>query len=496
MNDGATAGLPFARNHKSIAMMYLFWTMSLFVLGAVIAAFLPLEMSSGNEVDQAVLDQMLTYHGVIMVFMFLVPVIPSVLGYFLLPLQLGVDEMAMPKLSRCSFGFFALGTILVLVSMAKYPVGTGWTFNTPYSLIDGGSLGIMAAGLALIALNWVLTGVNIIGTVHRSRGEGPGFFDMPILSWALYLTSYVLVITGVVFAVIIGLLAVANVTGRGPFAGQADPLLWQNAFWFVTTPAAFFTILPAIGVISDVIAGISRKALTGYRTVIWSMVSLLAVGFASWGTHMIGSGLDAGLGFSFSVVALLAVIPMALITYSWLATLSRGAIACAAPTTFTLAFLLNGCIGAALGLFLLNPSVGAYLASTMFTTAYIHYVMMGGVVTALLAGLHYWWPMIAGRTYDSLLGRVSGVVYLVGLNLAFFPQIIMGTRGLPQGTHTVPSDMTGLQVVSTVGIAVLLFGVALVVFNLVRSLISGPRAEANPWAAASPEWLTEPRLED
>jgi len=493
MNDGAKTDLPVARNHKTIAMMYLAWTMSLFLLAAIIAAFLPLEMSSGHEVDQSLLDQMLTYHGVIMVFMFLVPVIPSVLGYFLLPLQLGADEMAMPQLSRGSFGFFALGTILVLASIVKYPVGTGWTFNTPYALIDGGSLGFMAAGLAFIALSWVLTGVNIIGTVHRNRAAGSGFFDMPILSWSLYLTSYVLVLTGAVFAVIIALLAMANVTGRGPFAGQADPLLWQNAFWFVTTPAAFFAILPAIGVITDVIAGISRKALTGYRIVVWSMISLPVIGFASWGTHLIGSGQDAGVGFSFSVVALLIVIPMALITYCWLATLSRGAIFCAAPTTFTLAFLLNGGIGGALGLFLLNPSVGAYLASTLFTTAHIHYVMMGGVVTALLAGLHFWWPRITGRNYDPLLGRVSGVVYTVGLNLAFFPQIIMGTRGLPQGTHIVPSDMTGLQVVSTVGIFVLLSGVALVAINLVRSLISGSRAEANPWLATTPEWVTESR---
>ncbi len=488
MNDGATAGLSVARNHKSIAMMYLGWTMSLFLLAAIMAAFMPLEMSSGGEIDQPVLDRMLTYHGVIMVFMFLVPVIPSVLGYFLLPLQLGAADMAMPKLSRGSFGVFALGTILVLASMVKYPVGTGWTFNTPYALIDGGSLSFMAAGLALVALSWVSTGVNIISTVHRNRVAGAGFFDMPILSWSLYLTSYVLVITGVVFAVIIALLAVANVTGRGPFAGQADPLLWQNAFWFVTTPAAFFAILPAIGVITDVIAGISRKTLTGYRIVVWSMVSLPAIGFASWGTHLIGSGQDAGIGFSFSVVALLTVIPVALITYCWLATLSRGAIFCAAPTTFTLAFLLNGGIGGALGLFLLNPSVGAYLASTLFTTAYIHYVMMGGVVTALLAGLHFWWPLIAGRNYDPLLGRVSGVLYLVGLNLAFFPQIIMGTRGLPQGTHTVPADMIGLHSISVVGIYVLLSGLAIVMFNLVRSLTRGSRAEANPWSAATPEW--------
>jgi cytochrome c oxidase subunit I len=492
MYDVAKSGPFSARDHKSIAMLYLGWTMGLFLLAALLAGFLRLEAVSGNEIDQSLLNQMLTYHGVIMVFMFLVPVIPTVLGYFLLPLQLGAAEMAMPKLTRVGFVLFALGTIGVLASLVKYPVGTGWTFNTPYSLIDGGSLAFMAGGLAMIALSWVLTGVNIIATVHNRRAPGLGLLDVPILSWSLYLTAFVLVVAGLAFAAIIVALAVANLTAKGPFAGQADPLLWQNAFWFVTTPAAFFAVLPAIGVVTDVIAGISRKALTGRRIVMASLVVLLAVGFASWGTHMTGSGQEPGLGFAFGVISLVAVIPIALIAYCWLATLSRGAIACAAPTTYTLAFLLNGGIGAALGLFLLNPSVGAYLASTLFTTAYIHYVMMGGVVTALLAGLHFWWPRITGRDYDPLLGRVSGFVYLVGLNMAFFPQIIMGTRGVPQGVHTVPADMTGLHTVSAVGIYLLLGSLVIVIYNLVRSLTSGARAVSDPWGAATREWSPEP----
>ncbi len=475
-------------DHKRIASMFLGWTMGLFLLGAVIAVFMRIAACSGAEIDQALLNRMLTYHGVIMVFMFLVPVIPSAVGYYLLPLQIGATEMAMPRLSRCSFRFLVIGTLLVLASLSVYPVGTGWTFRTPYSLIDGGSLGLMAAGLALIALSWVFTGLNFLVTVHRRRADGMGFLDMPILSWSLYLTGYVLVVAGIAFAVLIVLLAVANATGRGPFAGGADPLLWQNGFWFVVTPAAFFATIPAIGIISDVVSGISRKGLVGHRIVAGSLVALLAAGFASWGTQMFGTGQTAAAGFSFSVLAMIAVIPVALIAYCWLATLSRGAVACAAPTTFTVAFLLCGGIGALLGLFRANLSVGGYLAPTLFSTAHIHYLMMGGVVTALLAGLHYWWPLMTGRNYHPLLGRVSGLVYLAGLNLAFFPQIIMGTRGLPQGLQLIPDGMVGLAAVSSGGMAVLLIGLGLVVFNLVRSAAGGTKADPNPWRSSSMEW--------
>lgn len=478
-------------DHKKIAMMFLGWTMAMFMFGGIFAGYFKFMAVSGQNVDQATLDRMLTYHGVIMVFMFLIPLIPSALGYFLLPLQLGAREMAMPKFSRCSLRFYVTGVILLLASLATCPVGTGWTFTTPYSLIDGGSFTLLALGLFFMAMSWVFTGVNFLVTVHHKRAPGMGFFDMPILSWSLYLTSYVLVISGLLLSIVIMYLAAAVFSGNGPFSGGLNPMDWQNYFWFITTPAAFFAIIPAMGIITEVIAGISRKAVTGYRTVVGSMIALLAISFVTWGVHLIGMGQSPVVSFTFAALSLLAVVPVALIVYSWLATLNRGAIFCGAPTTYVLAFLLNGGIGAMLGLFLTNMSVGSYLAATLFTTAHLHYLMMGGVMGAMLAGLHFWWPKFTGRLYNQNIGRLGAGLYLVGLNMAFFPQIIMGAKGVAQGAHLVPADLAGLQTLSFVGMGLLITGLSITVVNLMTSYASGPMAPANPWGATTLEWQTD-----
>ncbi len=492
LGDGQGIGAWFSTfDHKKIAMMFLGWTMGMFLFGGILAGYFKLMAFNGLDIDQAALDRLLTYHGVIMVFMFLVPLIPSVMGYFLLPLQLGARDMALPRFSRCSLRFYVFGVVLLLASLVTCPVGTGWKFTTPYSLIDGGAFTLLALGMFFMAMSWVFTGINFLVTVHHKRAPGMGFFDMPILSWSLYLTSYVLVISGLLLGIVIMYLAAAEATGRGLFSGAlSNPLDWQTYFWVITTPAAFFAIIPAMGIITDVIAGISRKAVTGYRTVVGSLIALLAISFVTWGVHLIGLGQDPAVSFSFAIFSLLTVIPVALIVYSWLATLNRGAIFCGAPTTYVLAFFINGGIGAMLGLFLTNMSVGSYLATTLFSTAQLHYLMMGGVLGAMLAGLHYWWPKFSGRLYNQNLARLGAILYLFGLNLAFFPQVIMGAKGLAQGAHLVPESLAGLQSLSFVGMALLLAGFTVTVINLMASWTNGPVAAANPWGATTLEWKT------
>ncbi len=489
--DGEGLGSWFSTfDHKKIAWMFLGWTLGLFLIGGILAGYFKLMAFKGMNVDQATLDQMLSYHGIIMVFMFMVPLIPSVLGFFLLPLQLGAREMAMPTLSRCSLRFYVTGVVLLLASLVACPVGAGWTFTTPYSLIDGGAFTLLALGMMFMGLSWVATGINFIVTVHQKRADGMGFFDMPILSWSLYLSSYVLLASGLLLAIVIMFLAAAEATGRGMFSGLSNPMDWQNYFWFITTPAAFFAIIPAMGVISEVIAGISRKAVSGYRTVVGSLIALLAISFVTWGVHLVGMGQDPAISFTFAILSLLAVVPVALIVYSWLATLNRGAILCGAPTSYVIGFLLNGGIGALLGLFLVNMSVGNYLAATLFTTAHIHYLMMGGVMGAMLAGLYFWWPKFTGKLYNQNMGRLGAALYIIGLNLAFFPQIIMGAKGLAQGAHLVPADLAGLQSLSLTGMAVLMVGLGVAIINLMSSLMNGEAAPDNPWGASTLEWKT------
>jgi len=485
----AGSGWLTTTDHKRIGVQFLYWTLGAFLLGSLYSIILKLRVTSGL-VEPALYHRMLTQHGLLMVFLFLVPAIPSVLGHYLLPLQLGARGMALPAFTRWSLNLHIVGTVLFLVSVLAGAVDAGWTFLTPASLGGSGAFGVLALALAALGLGWFLTGINFIVTVHRERAAGMGFFDMPIFAWSMYLTGYILTVSGVLFAIIMLYLAASRAFGKGLFAAQADPLLWQNYFWFVTTPAAFFALLPAAGVITEVVAGMSRKPVAGYRTVVGSLIALLGLGFTTWGVHLVGAGQAPDTSFVFAAFSVLTAIPVALLAYAWLATLYRGAVACAAPTTFTVAFILQGGIGVVLGLFLSSLALGAYLANTLFVTAQIHYVMMGGVLTAFLAGLHYWWPKMTGRRYNNTLGRLSGFVYLAGLNLAFLPQVIAGSRGVPQGLSHLPEGMRGLDLTSDIGMWLLIAGLVMVISNLFGALHDGAAAGDNPWGASTLEWKT------
>lgn len=485
--DPGSGGWFGTRDHKRIAVLFLGWSLGIFVLGMIYAILMKLRASSGI-IDSGTYHTMLTQHGLLMVFLYLVPAIPSILGHFALPLQLGARNMSMPAVSIWSFRFYALGTLLFLVSLLVGALDTGWTLVTPNALLGEGSFGLAALGLFCVAVSWFMTGLNIILTVHLERREGMGFFDMPVFAWGVYLAGYLLTAVGVLFGIIIMYFWASRATGGGMFGFEADPLLWQNYFWFVTTPAAYFALLPAIGVIGEVVAGVSRRALVGYRMVVGSMIALLAASFVTWGVHLLGAGQDDALNVTFAALNLLPVIPVALLVYAWLATLYRGAVVCDAVTGYALAFILQAGIGAMSGLFFSNLAVGSYLANTLFVTAHSHYIMMGGVMTALMAGLHWWWPKITGRLYRGGLGRLSARLFMVGLNAAFIPQLVQGVRGLPRGTFTVPGDMMLLETVSQVGMWVMITGLVLAVSNLFGSLFDGEDAPADPWGAEGDEW--------
>jgi cytochrome c oxidase subunit 1 len=474
-------------DHKHIALQYLWWTCGAFLLGAIYAVILRMRVTSGL-VEPELYRQMLTQHGALMVFLFLVPAIPSVLGNYLLPLQLGAADFRLPWLTRLSLRLQMAGTVLLVLSIMFGAVGTGWTFVTPASLRAGGAFGLLTIALVCVAGGWVTMGLNFIVTVHHGRRPGLGFFQMPILSWSLYLTAYALVVAGTLFGVLMIYLAAARVGARGPFGAEADPLLWQGYFWFAMQPLAFFALLPAAGVITEVIAGVARRPVVGYRTVVGSLIALLGLGFCTWGVHLIGKGQSPAASFVFAALGLATAVPVALLSFSWLSTLYRGAVACAAPTTFVVGFLLCAGIAAMSGLMLCTLSASNYLANTVFATAHLHYVMMGGVMTALLAGLHYWWPRMFGRMYSTLLGRLSGLAWVVGLNLAFLPQLVAGARGMPQGLAKLPAGMQGLDTASTVGMWVLVTGLVMIIANLFGSLHDGPEAGENPWGATTGEW--------
>ncbi len=478
-----------SRDHKRVGMMYLGWTMGVLLLGLLFQLLMVIRSVGGMGEDPAIIFRAITYDRLLLVFLFLAPVIPVTLGYFLLPLQIGARNMALPGLSIWSLRFYAAGLVFLLASYVFGAVACGWTLATPLSLTAPGSFTPLFLGLALVGLSWLQTGVNIILTVNTGRDEDMGFFDMPLMTWGVYLGGYLLAAMGILLAVIVLYLAAGRAVGHGPFGPGSDPLAWLGYFWFVTRPAAYFAVIPAVGVIFSVVEGISRKRTPGYRWVVGAMITLLAVGVSTWGIHLGPWGQAPQTTFVFSVLSVLVVIPAAVLGYFLLATLYRGAVACAAPTTFTVAFLLHAGIAVSISLFLASPAPGAYLGATMFATAQLNYILWGCVLAALLAGLNFWWPKMTGHTLNQAVGRFGGFLYLLGVNLMFIPQLILGARGVPADMGPFAEGATGLGETSGLGMLFLFFGLMTVVSNFIGSLVCDKPVADNPWGAEGREWL-------
>lgn len=482
------AGWFTSTDHKKIALMFLGWTGFAFLLGLIFGLFMIIKSLGGRGLDPEFIFKMATYHRLLLVFLFLVPAVPSVLGFFVLPLQLGAKGMAMPAMAQWSLRFYVVGLVLLLLSLMGGPVATGWDMAAPLAMADTGLFLLVAFGLVFTTLGWFLTGINFIVTVHYGRAEGMGFFDMPILSWALYLSGYQLVVSGGLFMVVVLYLAAARLTGEGMFA--ADPLLWRNYFWFMVTPATVFGLLPSIGVVTEIITGISRKGLAGYRMVVGSLIAILGLGFVGWGLNLVGKGLDPTTTLVFQSLGVLGVVPAALIAYSWLATLHKGAVGGESVQIFVLAFMIHAGIAALMGLFLASPAVGSYLGTTMFAVTRLDYLIWGASLSALMAGLHWWWPKMLGRKYNHAVARIGAVLYLIGVNLALVPGIIQGAGGVTADMAAFVPGPTGLAEMAALGWLTVYSGLGVIVTNLFGSTWGETTDEADPWGTTTLEWKT------
>jgi len=475
-------------DHKKVGLLFLVWIAAALLLGTIFGLFMIIKSIGGRGLEPRFMFQMMTYYRLFLFFLFLVPAIPAVLGHFLLPLQLGARNLALPGLARWSLRFYAAGFVLVLLSIVFGPIATGWTMASLLSATDPGAFGLVALGLFCLAVSWFMIGVNIIVTVHDRRAPGMGFFDLPIFSWSLYLGAYQLVVTGAVFGIVILYLAAARVAGKGLFGPDTDPLLWSRYFWFVASPAAICSLLPAVGAVSEIIAGVSRRAVAGYRLTVGAMIALLGLSFATYGLQLAGLGQDPTATMVFSFLGALMTVPVALIALSLLVTLYRGAIGDDSSVVYVFAFMLQAGIVCMMGLALVSPGLGSYLGLTMFASTQWDYLIWGGVLAALLAGLHYWWPLMTGRHLNQEVARIGGVLYIIGVNLALLPQIILGTRGVASDMGAFEPGPTGVSELSALGWLFVYSGVGVAVANLASAMWSGEQAAVNPWRASTLEW--------
>ena len=482
-------------DHKRIAWLYMLSITVFFFIGGTAAALIRLELITpeGDLVSSDTYNRLFTLHGVVMVWFFLIPSIPSVLGNFLLPLMVGAKDLAFPRLNLLSWYIYILGGSFTLFALLAGGVDTGWTFYTPYStMFSNGMVIAAAAGVFVVGFSSILTGLNFIVTTHTMRAPGLTWFRLPLFVWALYATSILLVLATPVLAITLTLMIVERAFGIGIFdpALGGDPLLFQHMFWFYSHPAVYIMILPGMGVMSELITCFSRKSIFGYRTMALSIMVIALFSFLVWGHHMFVSGQSMYAGLVFSLLSFLISIPSAIKVFNWTATLYKGDIHFNAPMLYALGFLGLFTIGGLTGITVAALAVDVHLHDTYFVTAHFHYIMVGGMVTAFLGGLHFWWPKMTGRLYPEMWARFAAIILFVGFNLTFMAQFILGYAGMPRRYHTYTEEFQIWHIMSSAGASILAVGFLLPLLYLVWSLRYGPVAGNNPWGAAGLEWTT------
>jgi cytochrome c oxidase subunit 1 len=434
---------------------------------------------------------MFTAHGVVMLFLFLIPSIPAVFGNFFIPLMIGAKDLAFPKLNLASWYVFMLGAFFAVWAVLAGGIDTGWTLYPPYSSrsshtnVTPGVFGVFITGFSSI-----MTGLNIMVTIHKMRCPGMTWGRLPLFVWALYATSFIQLLGTPVVAITLVLLMAERVAGVGVFdpALGGDPVLFQHLFWFYSHPAVYIMIIPGMGVVSEVITCFSRKNIFGYKAVAWSSVGIAVVGFLVWSHHMFVAGISYYSALLFSFLTMLVAVPSAIKVLNWTATLYRGSITFQAPMLFTLAFLVLFTVGGVTGLFLATLGTDIHLHDTYFVVAHFHFVMVGGMVLGYMAGLHYWWPKMTGRMYSDFWSRASATIIFVGFFLTFVPQFVLGYHGMPRRYPNYPVEFQIYNVLSTAGASILGLGYFLPAVYLTLSLFFGKKATANPWSATGLEW--------
>ncbi len=496
LTDGTSlASWLLTRDHKRIAVLYMVSITLFFFIGGAAAALIRLNLLTpqGALLDAETYNRTFTLHGVVMVWLFLVPSIPTTFGNFMLPLMLGARDLAFPRINLLSWYLFVASGLIVLAGLIGGSVDTGWTFYEPLSSdYASGALVVVLFGIFVNGFSSILTGLNFVVTIHRLRAPGLTWYRLPIFCWSTYATSVILMLATPILAMTLLLVMAEHLWGIGVFdpTHGGDPLLFQHMFWFYSHPAVYIMILPGMGVISEIIPVFARNRLFGYQFIAWSSVAIAVIGFLVWGHHMFVAGESVYAALVFSFLSFIVAVPSAIKVFNWLATLHKGTISFDSPMIYALGFILLFTIGGLTGLFLATLAFDVHVTATYFVVAHFHYIMVGGMVSAYFAALHYWWPKITGRLYPESWARFAAVLIFFGFNLTFFPQFILGYLGMPRRYYSYPPEFQVWNVLSSAGSSLLAAAYLLPLFYLAWSLQRGERAPANPWRATGLEWQT------
>jgi cytochrome c oxidase subunit 1 len=478
-------------DHKRIGLLYFFTTTLMLIVGGVFALVLRLTLVTpdGNLVDAHTYNRLFTHHGVIMVFLFMIPAIPGAFGNYMLPLMVGADDVAFPRLNLASYWTYVAGAVITISALVSGGVDTGWTFYAPYSTTSPAAVTFATLGIFVVGVSSIMTGINFIATVHTMRGEGVTWRKLPLFAWAIYATSIIQLLATPVLGLALMLVGIDHHWQLGLFdpATGGDPVLFQHLFWFYSHPAVYIMILPAMGVVSEVVSALSHRRPASYASIAAASLGIALIGFLTWGHHMFVAGMstfDVGM---FGALSMFVAIFSAIKVFAWILTMYRGAITVATPMLYVFTFIFLFVFGGMSGVAVATSSLDVHWHDTYFVVAHFHFIMVGGTMTAFLAAIHYWFPRVTGRMYSEAWGFVGCAAVSLGFILTFTPQFLLGNAGMPRRYATYPAQYQWLHVISTVGAFLLALGMLTTLCYLAVALFAGKRV-ANPWRSRSFEW--------
>jgi cytochrome c oxidase subunit 1 len=479
-------------DHKRIAVMFLVAVTLALMLGGAFALVMRTKLLTPGPgfIDPFTYNRLFTWHGVTMVFMFMVPSIPTVFGNFFLPMMIGAKDLAFPRLNLASFYVYVFGAALTLWGMVHGGADTGWTFYAPYSTVSPTDVAPVAIGVFVLGVSSIMTGINFIVTTHMLRRQGLRWFGLPVFVWTIYATSIIQVIATPVLGMSVTLVALDHALHIGMFdpALGGDPVLFEHLFWFYSHPAVYIMILPAMGVIAEVVSTFSKKNPFSYPALVFSSLGIAFVGFLTWGHHMFVAGISQFDAAAFGLLSMFVAIFSAIKVFTWVGTMYRGSITFNTPMLYFFSFVYLFVFGGMTGVATATSSLDVHWHDTYFIVAHFHFIMIGGTLTAFIGAIHYWFPKMFGRMYPERLGLFSAVIVFIGFNLTFFPQFLLGNAGMPRRYYTYPERYQVLNVFSTAGAYLLGIGLLTTFVYLVVSLFWGERAPSNPWGSRGFEW--------